>query len=213
MALVKREAPPALVKTEDYSLGATTAQEQSYRNIYEMLFPRLCDFAERFLDREDARDVVQDAMRDIWERWPIVSAEERTIAFFFRAVRNQIAFYRRSEHRERLRLGRYLRRLTRRSHQRLLPDAQLEREELAAIIDATVAGMPERCREVWVLVRENELTYEQASHAMDVAPLTAKKHMTRAQRILRETLSDAGYRDAAAVQKKLPPGSSAEEGP
>jgi RNA polymerase sigma-70 factor (ECF subfamily) len=210
MSLVKRAEPSAPVATEDYGLTASTAAEKSYCAAYESLFPRLCDFAERFLDPDDARDVVQDTMQELWERWPVISMDRPSIAFFFRAVRNRIANARRSGHRERVRLARYLSSLTRRSRRRTRPDALLEQQELAAVLDAAIAGLPARCREVWMLIRENGLTYEEAADAMDVRAVSAKKHMTRAQALLREALSNAGYHDAALPVRRLLPPTSAE---
>jgi RNA polymerase sigma-70 factor (ECF subfamily) len=200
-----------MVAEVDYRLPAEAAHEQTFVMVYEALFPRLCKFAERFVEHEDARDAVQSAMTLIWQRWPVIVVERPGPSFFFHAVRDSIKLAWRGSYREGRKLERYF------SHIRNDPpaqppaDAELERAELAAVIDAAVAGLPERCREAFVLVRENEFTYEQAAAAMAVSPLTAKKHMTFAQRALREAITDAGYRDAArAAMKQLPAGPAGE---
>jgi RNA polymerase sigma-70 factor (ECF subfamily) len=203
--LVRRTSPAertAPVAVEDHGLRATTPAQRSFVTLYELLFARLCDFAARFLDWDAAQDAVQEAMCDILLRWPDVATERPSVSFFFRAVRNQIAVMRRRGYREALRLGRFLREVLRWSRSTRLPDVALEHAELAGLIDDTVAAMPERCREVWLLVREYELTYEQASQVLDLSLKTVKQHMTRAQRLLRKVLIDAGYHEAALRKPK-----------
>jgi RNA polymerase sigma factor (sigma-70 family) len=218
MRLARRSAPTALVKTveaEDYVLPAITAQEKSFEAIYELLFAPLTDFAARYLGRDGAKDAVQVAMWEIWGRWELVALERPSASFFFRAVRNQVVDARRRKRREMARLGRFLAEMTWLSRSRM-PDIQLERAELAALIDATLAAMPERCREVWVLVHENDLTYAQTAESLALSPVTVRRHMMRAQSLVREALTDAGYQEAALQLPRtphaLPPASAVEEG-
>jgi RNA polymerase sigma factor (sigma-70 family) len=199
----------------DLRLTASSEAEQAFVAVYDALFPRLCRFAERFLSPDDAEEAVQAAMLRIWNDWAVIALDRPGVPFFFHAVRNQIIDARRAAKAQRGVLGEYLYDWTRRSR-RDRPDVQLEQAELAGIIDATVAGLPERCREAWVLVRDSSLTYEGAATAMAIAPATAKKHMTFAQRALREALTDAGYREAAiaaAPQRMLPSETKGEDTP
>jgi RNA polymerase sigma factor (sigma-70 family) len=197
----------AHVGTVDYTLPVTVEQERAFVTLYEALFPRLVAFARRFLEDADAADVVQQTMAEAWDRWPLLSIDRPDAAFFFRAVRNRIANHRRGSHRENRRLAEYLSDLGRRVRKESAPDARLEQAELAAVIEATVAGLPERCREAWLLVRENEFTYKQAADAMEVSMRTATNHLVIASGRLREALTDAGYREAArAAMKQLPRG-------
>lgn len=202
MALVRHETAAAPVTTVDYSLLASIPSEESYRVVYDLMFSRLVSFASRFLPVQDAEDVVQEAMTEMWERWQSVVGQRPSTAYYCRAVRNRIANKRRSEHRESKRLGAFLYRVTRRSARKAQPDAELEREELEVLIDITINSLPERNREAWSLVREHGLTYAAAAEAMGVATVSAKKYMTRAQKVLRETLSKAGY-DEAALRERL----------
>src|SRR3712207_5917254 len=94
MRLVRRSSrtdQPALTETEGHTLAAVTGEEQGFAAVYELVFPRLCAYAERFLDRDGARDAVQDALVDIWSRWAGLAAEGLPAAFFFGAVRNRVA--------------------------------------------------------------------------------------------------------------------------
>jgi RNA polymerase sigma factor (sigma-70 family) len=202
MQPAQRSESAALVKAEDHTLAATTEQEQRFVVLHELLFPRLCDFAAFFLRPDDALDAVHEAMCDIWLRWRDLAPKQPGVPFFVRAVRNQIVLTQRRERFDRLRLRRFFHYVTRQSPSWPAPDAELESAELAAIIDATVASMPPRCREVWTLVRANEMTYEEAADALELSVVTAKRHMTRARALLRGALIDAGYGEAAGALLK-----------
>jgi len=199
----------------DMRLPASSEAEQAFVVLYDSLFPRLYKFAGRFLPADDAEEAVQAAMTRIWKDWAVIALDRPDVPFFFHAVRNQIIDARRTAKAQRGVLGEYLYDWTRRSR-REQPDAQLEQAELASIIDARVAGLPERCREAWVLVRDNDFTYERAAAAMAISPTTAKKHMTFAQRALREALTDAGYREVAravGAARQLPSETKGEDTP
>jgi RNA polymerase sigma factor (sigma-70 family) len=197
MPLLRHSAPDALVKVEDYRLPATTEQEQRYEALYRVLYPRLIDYARRFARRADAEDAVHEAMAAIWSRWALIAPaiEGEATPYFFAAVRQQIGKMRRRKRRtERfLSSGKYDG-VSEWSARVAKPAVELDRTELRKVLDATVAAMPERPRAAWMLVRENELTYEQAAHSLDIAPVSMKQLITRAQRLLREALVEAGYR-------------------
>ena len=205
MSLARRQ-PEALVRTVDYALPASSEREQSFLAIYERVYPRLLDLARRFLDDADAEDAVQEALADIWKRWPVLEAERPTLAYFCRAVRNQIANSRRNEHRHRVRLASYLTSYARKSRARNATDAYLDEEELAALIELTLANMPERCREAWSLVREHEQDYVAVGDIMGVEPQSAKKYVMRAQALMRDALDAGGYTQLSGrAHRQLPP--------
>jgi RNA polymerase sigma factor (sigma-70 family) len=217
MRVARRSEPADLVgvvEPEDYALPAITPEEQSFVAVYELLFPPLVDFAARYLGRADAGDAVQEAMYDIWGRWKDVAAERPGVPFFFRAVRNQVALAQRRAKRAAAHIAEYFY-LAAKPSSTKPADADMERAELAAAIERTLAAMPPRCREVWALVREADFTYAQVGEALELSPVTARRHMMRAQLLLREALTDAGYREAAlraaATFHALPPASTAAE--
>jgi RNA polymerase sigma factor (sigma-70 family) len=225
MRLARRSAEPrrtrqpasalvGVVEPGEYSLPAITPDEQSFVAVYELLFHRLTDFAARYLGLDDAKDAVQDAMLNMWSRWKVVLLDRPGVAFFFRAVRNQMAFARRTARRAEDLEAQYAYLSAEPSTTRPA-DAHIESEELAGVIERGVAHMPERCREVWSLVHEQEFTYKQAAESLELTQTTVRRHMSRAQSFLREALTDAGYHEAALLTAKqlhaLPPATAAED--
>jgi RNA polymerase sigma-70 factor (ECF subfamily) len=65
-------------------------------------------------------------------------------------------------------------------------DRQLEYAELHRQVNALIDRMPAKRKQVFVLVREYGLSYEEVSERLGISKLTIKKHMNEALRFLRE---------------------------
>jgi len=65
-------------------------------------------------------------------------------------------------------------------------DKQLEYAELSKQVNALIDRMPAKRKQVFVLVREYGLSYEEVSERMGISKLTIKKHMNEALRFLRK---------------------------
>jgi RNA polymerase sigma-19 factor, ECF subfamily len=206
---VRRSAPTDLVKVVEAAElrpTATPEQRQRFEALYRLLFPRLFAFAQRSLDRNGAFDAVQEAIADIWSRWPDVVREKPSSSFFFAAVRNQVATAIKRMPNEAVPFSQLADELPEWPlGSTSSPGAELERAEFAAIAEATVATMPKRCREVWVSMRENGMRYTQVAGALGLTEVTVRRHMMRALQLLHEALADAGYREAIAPPPKLLP--------
>jgi RNA polymerase sigma-70 factor (ECF subfamily) len=214
MTTLRPSEPTALVKVEAGEFLVTEEQRQSYAALYQSLFQPLVAFARRYVDRETASDLVHEALTDIWTRWTEGKIGEPSAPYIYRAVRNKIASAREHEYLEGFHLYRFLRQLVRRSR-RKVADVAMERAELSRILDESIAAMPKQCRATWVLIRENGFTYDQAAQSLGISIHGAKANITRAQALLREALTDAGYRESALLannlRHKLLPTPAAEE--
>jgi RNA polymerase sigma-70 factor, ECF subfamily len=205
MPLLRQSAPEAPVKVEDPRLPATTEQEQRYEELYRTLFPRLIAYARHYVARDDADDAVHAAVTNIWWRWARLAPRIPGDAtpFFYAAVWQQLAKVRRRTRRTERFLARGEHDVVGEWSARVANHgAELELEELAAVAEANVAALPDRPRAAWMLVRENQLTYEQAAHSLGIAPMSVKQLITRAQQRIREALVEAGYRLSARILPK-----------
>ena len=67
---------------------------------------------------------------------------------------------------------------------------QLELNELEAKIEATIQSLPDRCREVFILSRYEELKYSEIAKKLEISIKTVEVQMSKALKILRENLSE-----------------------
>jgi RNA polymerase sigma-70 factor (ECF subfamily) len=75
------------------------------------------------------------------------------------------------------------------------PDAAsgLQLKELQEQIDASCAGMPEKCREVFYLSRREHLSYQHIAEQLGISVNTVEKHMVKALKILRSRLKEYNF--------------------
>ena len=151
-------------------------------------YGRLCRFVFRYVNSADAaEDVVQDMLVKVWRRQQQFDFE-RPLPYLYQAAKHEAISYRRRHGvRERavVELGR--------GEQRLAPDnaVLLERAELAAAVAAAVDALPERCRLIFTMHREQGLTYPQIAEVLGLSVKTVETQISRAFRVLRIKL--AGY--------------------
>lgn len=167
-------------------LGRLKAGRQdAFESIFKSYYPQLVGVAESMLrERAAAEDVVQDVMVELWRRRENMDVATSLRAYLFRAVRNRA--------------------LNQLRHQKVAPradpgaaelvsipatDRDFETREINRALRAAVAGLPDRCREVFELSRIQRLSYAEIATALDISVKTVEAQMGKALRVLREALA------------------------
>lgn len=179
--MVPRPDPPENELLARIRAGDREAFERLFRHWY----PRLCDWAARLLDsRDGAEDAVQDVFVAIWQGRERLPDAQSLAAYLHRAVRNRAL----NQLRQRRTAGRWLAALD--PEPRIAPDAEtgLADRELDAAYRAALAELAPRGREVFVLSREQGLTYSQIATTLGISVKTVETLMGRAIAALRGKL-------------------------
>ena len=142
---------------------------------------RLCKYAYRYvLSREIAEDVVQEVFTQVWERGDELVLRD-PLPYLYRAVHNRAIRHLRHE------------RVRQRWRARASLDppvaegahARAERVDLARALDRAIAELPERCRQVFMMSREQGLTHGEVAHILGLSVKTVESHVWRAITALR----------------------------
>jgi RNA polymerase sigma-70 factor (ECF subfamily) len=160
---------------------------------FEVIFRRyaaaLCDFAFSYVRaRETAEEIVQDLFCWVWEQRFTVEMPHGMRPWLFLAVRNRSLNALRNRRVE-LSIHEHLSRDAHLAPPPPLPDGEASARELARAAARIMAAMPPRCREAYVLIRQQQLSYAEAAQVMGIAAKTVEVHMTRATAILRAGLA------------------------
>jgi RNA polymerase sigma-70 factor (ECF subfamily) len=186
-----RDEPDDLAQdgaAQEYLARLRTGDPRAFEAIFRAHAAALCAFAFSYVRlRETAEEIVQDLFYWIWEQRFTVEMPHGVRPWLFMAVRNRslnVLRDRRLEFAAHERLARDARSCSRPAQ----PDAELSGRDLAAAVARVVAMMPARCREVYTLVREQQLSHAETSRVLGISPKTVEIHMTRALAILRAEL-------------------------
>ena len=138
--------------------------------------------------QDQAEDVVQETFVRLWEKRTDWKRTETLRPVLYRIARN-LALNERRRHRT------FLDRVTGREPPRELdpradPLAEAVGSDLEEAVREAVDALPERRREIFILVRFHSMTYREAAETLDVSPQTVANQVSLATRDLREALSD-----------------------
>lgn len=162
--------------------------EQAFKQLFAQEYSKLCRYALSFLsDTHQAEDVVQETFIKIWERKQDMIASPDMRFYLITAVRNNcITALRKIKTRNIL-----FTETTPEPEPELHFTALQQKEaasEQAAKIAAALDLLPPKCREVFLLVKMQGLSYQQTADALGIAVKTVENQMGKALRTLRENV-------------------------
>jgi RNA polymerase sigma-70 factor (ECF subfamily) len=168
-----------------------TAFEKLYTEHYESL----CYYAQRFvLDLETSREIVQDVFVRIWEKKADILGEESLKSYLYKSVRNKCLDYLKHLNIEYEYEKRRIREMqepgTGFSSMEDHPLDGLITKELKSEIIRAIENLPEKCREIFKLSRNEGLKYREISEKLNISMKTVETQMYRAIKSLKEQLSD-----------------------
>lgn len=175
-------------------IGAIRAGDQrAFEAMFRAYYPSLCAYAGRLVrGHGSAEELVQDVLLRVWrnrERWDVSGS---LAGYLFRSVRNHaVSFLRhdRLEHdwREWVALADAPPAIVGQSRP---ADAEVRAGELAEAIERIIATLAPRCREAYLLRRQQHLSYVEIAAIMGISPKTVEVQIGAALRALRAGLSD-----------------------
>ena len=150
-------------------------------------------------DRATAEDLLQDLFLKIWNNRGALIITTTYKAYLYRAAMNTALYH----------LQKHKRQVAWDDARILEPSRNATAENLAGEeAELAVAGaleaLPPQCRAVFIMSREEGMSYRQIAEALNVAPKTVENQMGKALRLLRERLSGflAGMSVCVAVVMK-----------
>lgn len=169
-----------LILFDDIRKGSEVAFNQAF----DLYYSRLCFFTDKILhDFDLSRSVVQQVFVDLWikrENLKVNSLE----SYLYQSVRNasfDVLKHKKAE-------SKYLLTLEK-EEQGGLTDL-MEEAELANRINEAIQHLPEKCREIFVMCRFEELKYKEIAARLNISVKTVEMQISIALKRLRKELSD-----------------------
>jgi RNA polymerase sigma-70 factor (family 1) len=154
------------------------------QNLLDRYWGRLVGFAQRIVgEAGDPEGQVQEALARLWARRHLLDDEGSLKALLYTTVRNLCL----DELRRRARRNRLDRKALSPTPVRT-PWEDVHGAELQRAAAAAVAKLPARRQEVFRLVREEGLSYQEVARVLQLSPQTVANHMSLAMADLRTAL-------------------------
>jgi RNA polymerase sigma-19 factor, ECF subfamily len=155
--------------------------------VLERYYPELCEYTLRLVgSAQAAEDVVHDLFLHLWDTRGPQDAVRLTKPYLYAAAHNRALKYLR--HR-RVAEG-WIERAAREAPPTADSPADLYlQHELEEMVERAIADLPVRCREIFLLRRRDQLSYEAIAVRAGVSLGTVKSQMWRAAMMLRAALA------------------------
>lgn len=171
----------------DFLLSAVQRGDQkAFDTLFRRYYPMLCAYGQRFVELEDAEEIVEDSLLWIWENRETLVIESSLNSYLFKMVYrralNKIAHIDATQRAD----TRFYEEM-----QEMLQDTDYYQiEELTKRIEDAVAALPESYREAFVMHRFRDMSYKEIAEALGVSPKTIDYRIQQALKQLRTDLKD-----------------------
>ncbi len=175
-----------LQSTSDLELieGLKAGNEKSFETIYNRYSSKLYSAAYNILrNKEVCEDLVQELFIDLWtkrDKLEILNLK----SYLYRSIRNKVLMV--------LRLGRITLGLdvVEMLIDEYATDGHLIEKEMKESLDRGISALPEKCREIFVLSRKDQLSRKEIASQLNISVKTVENQLTNALKRLRTSLGD-----------------------
>jgi RNA polymerase sigma-70 factor (ECF subfamily) len=170
----------------DLQARIRAGEEGAFDSVFRTHYADLVRMAESIIrERALAEEIAQEVMLELWRRRESLEVEQTFRAYLIRSTRNRALNHIRHE------------RVVAREaasaalESRSSPSAEDEvlGVELERAVRDAIGGLPDNCREVFLLSREQGLKYAEIAGVLDISIKTVEKRMGQALSELRQRLA------------------------
>lgn len=158
--------------------------QEAFKQIYERFWEKLYQVSYYYThSREDSEDILINIFMAVWNNRQKIEIEYLE-SYLVKAVKNQSLKYIIRQQRVREQIRKLEENASKSATAADSPQSQLEVKELSLHIDHQVQSLPEKTKTIFLLNRENGLTYEQIARSLGVSVKTVEYHISKALAVL-----------------------------
>ncbi|WP_195655742.1 RNA polymerase sigma-70 factor [Bacteroides sp. 1001136B_160425_E2] len=171
----------------NYLLSAIQRGDQkAFDALFRKYYPTLCAYGHRFVDLEDAEEIVQDSLLWIWENRENliieISLSSYLYKMIYRKALNKLAHIDAAQRAD----TQFYEEM-----KEMLQDTDIYQiEELTRQIKDAIANLPESYREAFVMHRFQDMSYKEIAEILEISPKTVDYRIQQALKQLRLDLKD-----------------------
>lgn len=180
---------PTYCKEHDANLLLLTknGDVKAFAELYSRYWAVLVNAAYKRLNvREKAEDIVQNIFADLYNRRASIQLTLSLKAYLYQAVKFRVL----NEYRSELIRIKYQKTLFFSSGCKNDFANNLEAKELEAKFQSALNNLPQKCKQVFILSRRENLSNKDISISLNITVSTVEKHISKALKLLRHHIQD-----------------------
>lgn len=162
---------------------------EAFQELYVRHWPGLLREANRQTGSvAESKDMVQDIFLSLFQKAADIDIKVSLKAYLYRTLRYKILNCRRNE------------KIHAHCHNEIfkmrtnspMPASELETKELATGLNQAIAALPKKCKEVFLLSREENYSHKNISYELKISVSTVEKHIVKALKIIKNEMYYSG---------------------
>ncbi len=159
--------------------------EAFFTKAFDLYYSPLCYFANKYIrDLDESRSIVQQVFVDLWIKRNSLQIQQSLKGYLFKSVQNSSLDFLKHKLVESRYLNQVGPKFETEGHD------LIEESELNAQINNAINELPDKCREIFILCRFEDLRYSDIAQKLGISVKTVEMQMGIALKKLRLKLSD-----------------------
>ena len=160
--------------------------KKAFNTLFRRYYPILCAYAHRFIEMEDAEEIVQEIMLWVWEKRSELIIESSLNQYLFKMTYHRaLNLITKKEITSRAETFFYTK------NQEATENVNYYQiEELSKRIEKAIAALPESYQTAFIMHRFKGMSYKDIAAIYNVSPKTIDYRIQQALKLLREDLKD-----------------------
>ena len=159
------------------AMGNTEALEQLYARYWQHLFTAAYNVLK---NKAVCEDIVQEAFLQLWQRRETLDIKTTLQAYLFSVIRYSVFKHIKKEQSH----SQAFQHLPERLHY-ITPEEIVIEKNIRSQLAVIVNSLPEKCREIYLLSREEQLSHNEIASLLNISPKTVENHITIALKKIR----------------------------
>ncbi|HZV71620.1 MAG TPA: RNA polymerase sigma-70 factor [Saprospiraceae bacterium] len=172
--------------------SVTLSQMGPFEQLFKTHYPFVCSVIIKYVgDKTKVEDIAQEIFAELWTKREIISIHTSVPAYLRRmAVSRALNYLRDTKKYNWDDLDTLVDAPSDAIAQQPEAIRQLEQEELQKLIASSIEKLPEKCRIIFMLSRNDELSYSEIAQNLDISIKTVENQIGKALKYLRIALSN-----------------------
>ncbi len=161
----------------------------AFERLYRIYFRKCFSFAMYYLkSTELAEETVSDVFLNFWQNRTLLANIKDWDSYLYISVRNQAFLYLNKEiGKQEDSINSFIVEIDINEDN---PESALLKQELTEVIQHAVDQLPEKCKMIYQMIREDGLSYKQVSNILEISERTVNTQMTIAIKKIKAVLND-----------------------
>jgi len=158
-----------------------------FEEVFRLLYAPLCGYVNKIIsNKEIAEEIVQELFYIIWKNKATLEIKISIKSYLYKSAHNKALHY--IEH-EKVK-NKYVDYISANENFSETPEQAMQSSEMYAIYQETLKKLPENCRNIFNMSRNQGLKYKEIAEKLSISVKTVEANMGRALKAFRQSFAN-----------------------